>query len=120
MPRTKRRPREVPDGDRVEAIPRVHDAGEGVVPRGQGSKQPEQLAGGAEVHDGADVAGGLQMGDAEEQVVQVEEEEEQEEGDVGLERAQEEKGGQDEPGLWMGGCVSILAPSVHSWGWLPS
>lgn len=42
------------------------------------------------------------MGDAEEQVVQVEEEEEQEEGDVGLERAQEEKGGQDEPGLWMG------------------
>lgn len=73
-------------GECEEAIIRIHDSSESIIPRSQSRKKPKHPTGSLEGKDAADVGGGLglEMGDSEEEVVHVEEEEEEEEGDVGF------------------------------------
>lgn len=92
------RPGEVGDGNDEEAVAGVGNTGKGVVPGHESRQQTEQTTGLLDLEVGETVLG-QQVGDAEQEEGQVQEKEKQEEGDGGLQGAEDQNEGEDEPAL---------------------
>lgn len=87
------------DGDDEEAVASIGDTGEGIVPGGESSQETEETTGLLDVGVGVAVGTALQVCDTEQEEGQIQGEEQQEEGDGGLEGAEQHDGGEDEPAL---------------------
>ena len=92
-------PGEVSDGDDEEAVASIGDTSEGIVPSGESSEETEETTGLLDVGVGVAVGTALQVGDTEQEEGEVQGEEQHEEGDGGLESAEQQDGGEDEPAL---------------------
>lgn len=94
-------PREVSDRDDEEAVAVVCDTSKGIVPGQERSKNTKDTAGLDETLLGSvgSGIGSCEISGTEAQECQIQGEEEGEEGNGGLERADKQDGGEDEPAL---------------------
>lgn len=92
------RPGEVDDGKDEEAVAVVGDTSKSVVPGGESSQETEETTSLGDLGVGGGTSS-LQVGNTEQEEGQVQEEEEREEGDSGLQGAEEQDSGEDEPTL---------------------
>lgn len=92
-------PGEVSDRDDEEAVASIGDTSEGIIPCRESSQETEETTGLLDVGVGVAVRTALQVGNTEQEEGQVQGEEQQEEGDGGLEGAEQHDGSEDEPAL---------------------